>query len=125
MHLTTTNHHPQDASPVATPKKRGRKGPVVKSEGTPFKKAKGSPAKANPIPTSLEAAGPEDRLLYQLKETEGRTWAEVSTAIEAMTGVKPNIGSLKTRFFRMKAGFVIVDSEHVSLFYLSLVGFCV
>lgn len=112
----------QPPSPV-TPKKRGRKNQKANVDDTPTKKTKVSPAKANPIPTSLEAAGPEDSMLFRMKEVEGRAWGEVSAAIEAMTGTKSNIGSLKSRFNRMKANFVVFEPDHVCAYPISLLAF--
>lgn len=115
---------------MTTPRRRGYKA-IVKDEGdadgnddiSPSKKGKitkGSPKKAAviPIPISLEAAGPEDRMLLRMKEEEGRGWKEIAAAWESMTGNKVPTASLSTRYIRIKANLAVFPSEDVSTDFL-------
>lgn len=110
-------------SQTTTPRRRGHK-IVIKDEGdadgnddtSPSKKAKttkGSPKKAAviPIPTSLEAAGPEDRMLLRMKEEEGCSWKEIAAAWESMAGNKVPTASLSTRYIRIKANLAVFPGE--------------
>jgi len=83
----------------------------------------GSPAKKNrtgkkagplgPIPMSYEEAGPEDRLIIKMREKDGKQWLDIKAAIEEITGIKFGNTTLKGRYARMKANFVIFEKEHV------------
>lgn len=50
-------------------------------------------------------------MLLHMKD-EGRSWSEISTAWETMTGKQPK--GLHMRYSRMKANFVTLNADHVS-----------
>lgn len=64
-----------------------------------------------PIPTSYESAGKADRMLLHMKDVEGKGWAEIKAAWEAMTGIKVGGTTLSTRYIRMKANFVVFEDD--------------
>lgn len=107
--------------PPVTPEKRGKRAQSKASNGeeTPSKKAKttpgskSTPVKSNPIPATFEEAGPEDRMILHMRDNEGRSWADITTAWASMTGCSPAKNSLRVRYGRMKNNFVTFDSDHV------------
>ena len=120
---------------TVTPRKRGRKGaannnadaPEPEENDTPTKKKRTTPPKAKPasektkkaemrpMPTSYETASPEDRMLLRMKDDEGKGWAEIREAWEAMTGDKVGGSTLSGRYARIKANFVVFKKEDVSI----------
>lgn len=85
-----------------------------------MKKSKKSPSKKTsvlgPVPASYEEAGPEDRLILRMKETEGKSWNEIQKAIEEMTGGRLGGSTLRVRYTKLKANFVVFEKEDVSIF---------
>jgi hypothetical protein len=111
-------------TPSTTPRKRGRKpGAAVKEDGTPTKKGKTSPTKAQgekvkragmpPMPNSFETASMEDKMMLTMKD-EGKSWGEIREAWQAMTGETVGGSTLAGRYQRIKANFVSVSAEDVS-----------
>lgn len=49
-----------------------------------------------------------------MREVEGKSWAEISSAWEAMTGVKTAPGTLCKRYSRLKANLAVFKGEDVS-----------
>lgn len=87
---------------------------------SPTKKSKTkSPSKkAGPfgsIPASLAEASAEDRMIIQLKETEGKTWAEIRKALEEFTGMTIGSSTPHVRYARMKANFVVFGVKDVCI----------
>ncbi|KAN0077804.1 hypothetical protein V8E54_006108 [Elaphomyces granulatus] len=82
---------------------------------TPKKlKPKNTRDKKTTIPTSYETASMEDRMLLHMKEVEMKSWSEIRTQWEAMTGTKVGNSTLSTRYIRIKAklaGFKPEDGE--------------
>ncbi|KAL2014466.1 hypothetical protein VTN00DRAFT_1991 [Thermoascus crustaceus] len=112
---------PAVKTPTSTPRKRGRKkaGEDAASNTPPSKKSKIStpntggetgttPKKAamTPIPTSYENMSPEDKMMLHMKDVEGKSWAEIKSAWEAMTGNKVGGSTLSGRYGRIKANLV-------------------
>lgn len=102
---------------------------------SPIKKSKTkSPSKKpgpfGPIPASLVEASAEDKMIVQLKETEGKTWAEIRKALEDFTGLMIGSSTPHVRYARMKANFVVFGVEDVGIlhspddgrFWLTLTG---
>ncbi|KKA23717.1 hypothetical protein T310_2257 [Rasamsonia emersonii CBS 393.64] len=131
-----------DATPTPTPRKRGRKkavptntatNPTTSAEAeedenetelenkqttTPSKKTKtttrsGATTPKKEISISYESASKEDRMLIRMREVEGKSWAEISTAWEAMTGVKTASGTLCKRYSRLRANLAVFKDEDV------------
>lgn len=106
-----------------TPRKRGRKrGSETPGTPTPVKKTKATPEKGTPkkgamrpIPASFEEAGPEDRLLIQMKDKENKTWAEIREAWESLTGLQVGGSTLQVRYARLKANFFTWTAQDVSI----------
>ena len=89
---------------------------------SPTKKSKTkSPSKKagpfGPIPTSLTEASAEDKMIIQLKETEGKTWAEIRKALEDFTGMPIGSSPPHVRYARMKANFAVFGVEDVSILH--------
>lgn len=94
------------------------------SAESPTKKAKSkSPSKKSgalgPIPASYEEASAEDKLIIQMKEVEGKTWADIKKSLEEITGAKMG-GGIHVRYARKKANFVVFDKSDVRFYYLPL-----
>lgn len=66
-----------------------------------------------PTPTSYKEAGSEDKLIIEMREKNGKTWGDIREAIEEITGAKFGSTTLKHRYTRMKANFVVFEKEHV------------
>ncbi|KAK2756800.1 hypothetical protein FQN54_005246 [Arachnomyces sp. PD_36] len=109
------------ATPSKTPK-RGRKKADGGADGeTPTKKKRATPAKATggkslkvgarPMPTSWDNASPEDRMMLRMKDEEGKGWAEIREAWNAMTGESVGGSTLSGRYGRIKANFVVFRKE--------------
>ncbi|ODM14572.1 hypothetical protein SI65_10058 [Aspergillus cristatus] len=101
-----------------TPKKRGKKTTDAngdEEQDSPTKKTKKSPSKKTgalgPIPTTLNEASAEDKMIIRLKEVEGKTWAEIRKIMEDITGAKLGGSTVQVRYTRMKANFVVFDKE--------------
>lgn len=73
-----------------------------------------------PVPASYEEASPEDRMILRMKETEGKGWGEIQKAIEEVTGSNFVGSTLRVRYMKLKANFVVFEREDVSLFPLLL-----
>lgn len=91
---------------------------------TPTKKArvrKTSPSKRSgtlgPLPASYAESGEEDKLLLKMKEVEGKPWTAIQDALEEMTGSKLVGASLRKRYSKMKANFVVFAKEDVCFFF--------
>ncbi|ODH46593.1 hypothetical protein GX48_07332 [Paracoccidioides brasiliensis] len=118
---------------TTTPRKRGRKPVAEKNTGggnlnndvdeSPTKRQR-VPAKAGrggagekvkagsrPMPTSLETASPEDKMLLRMKDEENKPWADIRQAWEEMTCEKVGNSSLSGRYSRIKANFVVFKKE--------------
>ncbi|KAL1851577.1 hypothetical protein Plec18170_006396 [Paecilomyces lecythidis] len=101
------------------PRKGGRKrGSEAPGTPTPVKKTKATPEKGTPkkgamrpIPASFEEAGPEDRLIIQMRDNEGKSWAEIRETWTAMTGIQVGGSTLSNRYIRLKANFVAWTAE--------------
>ncbi|ODM14563.1 hypothetical protein SI65_10049 [Aspergillus cristatus] len=109
-------------TPTTTPRKRTRNKTTTKDSAdepesqhddgdheSPSKKAKTkSPTKRTgglgSIPTTYEEASEEDKLLIRLKD-ENKPWAEITKALEDITGVTLGAG-LRARYARIKANLV-------------------
>ncbi|KAL1961929.1 hypothetical protein VTN77DRAFT_758 [Rasamsonia byssochlamydoides] len=131
-----------DASPTPTPRKRGRKkaiknaadktAEIDKNENeddddneqdtssSPSKKAKNGQNQKKEIPTSYSSASKEDRMLIYMREVEGKSWGEIDSAWEAMTGTKPAPTTLRKRYGRIKANLAVFKDEDVRKKILSL-----
>lgn len=123
----------QSKTPV-TPQKRshGKKQPSTdpeaetndNDEGSPTKRPRKPPGKKmtvlGPVPASYEEASPEDRMILRMKETEGKGWGEIQKAIEEVTGRNFVGSTLRVRYMKLKANFVVFEREDVSLFPLLL-----
>jgi hypothetical protein len=121
--------------PPATPRKRCRKSAAnnaddaaePEQDDTPTKKKRTGATKAKlagekqkkaemrPMPTSYESASPEDRMLLRMKDVEGKGWAKIREAWEAMTGEKIGGSTLSGRYARIKANFIVFKKEDVRL----------
>ncbi|KAL2867180.1 uncharacterized protein BJX67DRAFT_106955 [Aspergillus lucknowensis] len=127
------------AAPTPTPRKRGRKPNNTNGDSTvtPTKRPRkdagvttstsmgsgagtaggantgGTPTRATlpSIPTSLEAAGTEDKMILNLRDNEGRSWAEVTKTFVSITGIKVGGSTLRMRYNTMKANFVTLTEE--------------
>jgi hypothetical protein len=124
----------QNMKSEGKPRKRGRK-PAAKNadtaepeeDGTPIKKKRTGTTKAKtgdekpkkiemrPMPTSLETASPEDRMILRMKDEEGKSWAEIREAWNAMTGDKVGGSTLSGRYARIKANLVVFKKDDVRL----------
>lgn len=84
---------------------------------TPTKKPKTSPSKRSgplgPIPTSYEDATHEDKMIIQMREVEGKSWAEIRAVVGKRTGASFGASSLQIRYSRMKANFIVISEEEV------------
>lgn len=82
------------------------------------------PGKAGPLgvtPASYEEAGSEDKLIIQMREKDGKGWSDIREEIEKITGAKFGSTTLKNRYARMKANFVVFEKDHVCCLDLSWV----
>ncbi|KAI1936915.1 hypothetical protein LOZ66_004424 [Ophidiomyces ophidiicola] len=118
----------EDKAPT-TPRKRGRKPAAsreaaggeekIKSEEdvTPSKKPKQSPAKRTPrpIPTSLDAASMEDKMLLRLRDEQSKPWTEIAHAWNELTGEETKGTTLSTRYMRIKASLAVLSKDHEAL----------
>jgi len=52
-------------------------------------------------------------MMLHMKDVEGKGWAEIREAWEAMTGVKMGGSTLSGRYARIKANFVTFKKEDV------------
>lgn len=90
---------------------------------SPTKKAK-SPSKRSgamgPIPLTYEEAGPADRTMLHMRETENKPWGEIRKVLEEMTGAKLGGSTLQNRYSRIKVNFVVFNKEDVCLVLLLL-----
>lgn len=113
-----------------TPRKRGRGKPPKanpdnnasdQAPDTPSKKTKASPSKRSnplgPIPATYEEASAEDKLIIRLKEVEGKAWSEIKKVLEEVTGATLGGSTLQVRYTRMKANFVVFETDDVSYFW--------
>lgn len=66
-----------------------------------------------PIPLSYEEAGPEDKKILQMRDSEGRGWTDICEVIEWITGVKIRTTSLRNRYNKMKSNFVVFEDKDV------------
>lgn len=84
---------------------------------TPSKKPKQSPGKRGgvlgPIPANYEKASHEDKMIMQMREDEGKSWAEIRKVLEGLTKAKIGASSLQIRYSRMKANFVVIEKDDV------------
>ncbi|EAS34432.1 uncharacterized protein CIMG_05456 [Coccidioides immitis RS] len=116
----------------ATPRKRGRKPGVKKDaaiktensdegnkenvnpddDGSPQKKQRMTPGKkSRPIPTSIENACEEDKMLLRLKDKENKSWSEIASAWTKMTGEATKGTTLSTRYMRIKANLAVLSKD--------------
>lgn len=139
QHIRTTLTAILQTKTPVTPQKRsrGKKQPSTdpdaeandNDEGSPTKRSRKSPGKKmtvlGPVPASYEEAGPEDRMILQMKENEGKGWGEIQKAIEEVTGNKLVGSTLRVRYMKLKVNFVVFEKEDVScsLFRLLLSSF--
>ncbi|KZZ87057.1 hypothetical protein AAP_06003 [Ascosphaera apis ARSEF 7405] len=93
-------------TPSSSPRKR--RVAAKNGEGSPRKKAVSS----NKVPTCLEEASPEDRLIITMKE-QGHSWGEIRAAWEKLTGVKVSNQYCSVRHHRIKANFTVIDERDV------------
>jgi hypothetical protein len=77
-------------------------------------KPKNKKDKKTTIPASYETASMEDRMLLHMKEVEMKSWSEIRTQWEAMTGTKVGNSTLSTRYLRIKAKLAGFKPEDVS-----------
>lgn len=118
----------QNANPTlpSTPQKRGTDQDPMNDDDnepsaeSPNKEAKSkSPSKKSgvlgPIPSSYEEASAEDKMIIQMKEVEGKAWADIKKALEEITGAKMG-GGIHVRYARMKANFVVFDKGDVCFY---------
>ncbi|EYE98700.1 uncharacterized protein EURHEDRAFT_374756 [Aspergillus ruber CBS 135680] len=120
---------PNDVSKTpVTPQKRshGKKQPSTdpeaetndNDEGSPTKRSRKPPGKKmtvlGPVPASYEEASPEDRMILRMKETEGKGWGEIQKAIEEVTGSNFVGSTLRVRYMKLKANFVVFEREDES-----------
>lgn len=68
-----------------------------------------------PIPLTYEEAGPADKTMLHMRETENKPWGEIQKALEEMTGGKLGGSTLKVRYARIKVNFVAFDQEDVGV----------
>ena len=73
----------------------------------------GSIVKGRGIPTSLAEASEADRAMLRMRE-ENKTWIEINSMWEAMTGEKPGKSTLPNRFARLKANLMSLEKGDVS-----------
>ncbi|KAK5703564.1 hypothetical protein LTS12_028319 [Elasticomyces elasticus] len=109
----------------ATPQKRiNQQASDTEDNDTPSKKAKtGTPSNRaglfGPIPLSYEEAGPEDKKILQMRDSEGRGWTDICEVIEWITGVKIRTTSLRNRYNKMKSNFVVFEDKDVAVLFQS------
>lgn len=99
------SNHP---APMRTNKRGGTKNDPKKL------KPKNKKDKKTTIPASYETASMEDRMLLHMKEVEMKSWSEIRTQWEAMTGTKVGNSTLSTRYLRIKAKLAGFKPEDVS-----------
>jgi len=101
------------------PKKCGKKTTNANGgeDGSPTEKIKKVPSKKTgtlgPIPTTLDEASDEDKMIIRMKEVESKPWAYIRKALEDITGGKIGASTLQIRYTRMKANFVVFDEVDV------------
>ncbi|KAL2847449.1 hypothetical protein BJY01DRAFT_246813 [Aspergillus pseudoustus] len=114
---TATRPTKGTGSEKSTPSKRGRKTDTA----TPTKRAKkdngnATPRKASlpPVPASLAEAGTEDKMILNLRDGEGKSWAEITKLFISVTGIEVGSTTLRLRYGSMKAKFVEIPEEDAS-----------
>ncbi|KAI5310880.1 hypothetical protein KEM55_004729, partial [Ascosphaera atra] len=87
--------------------------PDVEEKQTSPKKPKlsASPTKAADLPTSLEDASEEDKLMLRMKDEEGAGWVEIHKAWEEAAGKKVGKSTLRGRYAAIKAKLTPFDKE--------------
>lgn len=60
-------------------------------------------------------------MIIQLKEAEGKTWAEIRKALEEFTGMAMGSSTPHVRYARMKANFVVLGVEDVCILFLQMI----
>ena len=78
----------------------------------------GSVVKGRGIPTSMAEASEADRAMLRMRE-EGKTWLEINSMWEAMTGEKTGKSTLPNRFARLKANLMSLEEGDVSRDFLN------
>ncbi|KAL2002587.1 hypothetical protein VTN02DRAFT_6441 [Thermoascus thermophilus] len=102
-------------TPASTPHKKA--GEDAAGNTTPSKKSKTwtpytggetgtTPKKAAAILISHDNMSPEDKMMLYMRDVEGKSWAEIKSAWEAMTGTKVGGSTLCGRYGRIKANLV-------------------
>lgn len=61
-------------------------------------------------------------MIIEMREKDGKQWLYIKAAIEEITGTKFGNTTMKNRYARMKANFVVFEMEHVCLFMFLAVG---
>ena len=102
----------------STPQKRTKNQQTTEDPDSPTKKPKTkSPSKRNgplgPIPTTYDEAGEADKAMLSMRG-ENKPWAEVKEVMEGIIGDKLVVGSITTRYARIKANLVVFEKEDVS-----------
>ncbi|KAL4803175.1 hypothetical protein BDV18DRAFT_163232 [Aspergillus unguis] len=95
------------AATATTPATPGTSTSTATGAATPGSAARGSLPR---IPTSLAAAGEEDRMILRLRD-EGKPWSEINKAFVDATGIKIGASTLRMRYTTMKANFTGVTEE--------------
>ncbi|KAI5303295.1 hypothetical protein KEM56_007703 [Ascosphaera pollenicola] len=98
-------------TPSSSPKKRSKKTDDTEDDESPRKRQAGNKIK---IPTCIEEASEEDRMLLRMKDEEGASWLEIRQAWEQVTGVVTGKTTLCNRYARIKANFTVVSEDDVS-----------
>ena len=76
---------------------------------------KGGPL--GPIPTNYDEASEADRMLLRMKDSENRPWAEISKALEEMTGASLKVNTVQVRYARMKANLAGFEKTDVCAYF--------
>jgi hypothetical protein len=90
-------------SASSSSKKRASLGGAGENDdGTPSKKQRATPSKgpSNKMPTTRSELTEADKLVLQLKK-EGKTWAEITTAVSALTGQQYGRSTLGNRYAKI------------------------
>ncbi|KAL3457374.1 hypothetical protein BJX64DRAFT_293150 [Aspergillus heterothallicus] len=93
------------ATPSATPTKRTKKASGDATTATPRK------ASLPPVPASLAEAGTEDKMILRMRDSEGKSWVEITKLFISLTGIQVGDSTLRLRYASMKAKFVEIPEE--------------
>ncbi|KAI5301906.1 hypothetical protein KEM56_001232 [Ascosphaera pollenicola] len=106
---------PAELEPPKTPNLSPRKrcGGQGEDDSCSPRKKQSSPSKKAQLPTSLAEAAEEDRMLFRMKDEEGRGWNEIRDAWQEMTGTDVTVNAVKKRHQRLKASFTVFNDEDV------------